>query len=101
MGAQLFTIHESYFILCGAFRYLVLTRGHAETREDPIRGNLNLRILVRMLVPALNHKSVPSHGEIGSVFVQTAALDELLSVSDPHTHQIRVPMIINIVYANS
>ena len=70
-------------------------------RENPIGGNLNLRILVRMLVPALNHKSVPSHGEIGSVFVQTTALDELLSVSDPHTHQIRVPMIINIVYANS
>ena len=60
-----------------------LTRRHAETGEDPIGGNLNLRILVRILMPALNHKSVPSHGEIGSVFVQTTALDELLSVSAP------------------
>ena len=34
-------------------------------------------------MPELNHKSVPSHGEIGSVFVQTTALDELLSVSAP------------------
>ena len=54
-----------------------------ETGEDPIGGNLNLRILVRILMPALNHKSVPSHGEIGSVFVQTTAVDELLSVSAP------------------
>ena len=34
-------------------------------------------------MPALNHKSVSSHGEIGSVFVQTTAVDELLSVSAP------------------